>query len=85
MMGFWQVIPAMPSQKPNLAKIRNAIASLCFRYFLSSNLSENTGGEVGASRGTDNVGSPLAVIGVLEDSSTVEESIAEGDMIIRFV
>lgn len=51
--------PATPSQKPNWAKIRKAIASLCFRYARSACLSVKIGGEVDSSATNAKAGSPL--------------------------
>jgi hypothetical protein len=51
--------PETPSENPNLAKTRNAIASRCFRYFRSSYLSLKIGGPVGTSDGRHRFGLPL--------------------------
>lgn len=58
--------PATPSQKPNWAKMRKAIASRCLRYARSACLSVKTGGKVDSSATNARAGSPLpkALVGV---------------------
>lgn len=58
--------PATPSQNPNWAKMRKAIANRCLRYVRSAYLSVKIGGEVDSSATNARAGSPLpkALVGL---------------------
>lgn len=70
----------LTSQKPNLAKILNASASRCFRYFLSSYLSMKVGGPVGTSPGSVRLGSPLLYVSLVVGREV--SSAAAGAMVL---
>lgn len=73
--------PATPSQNPNCAKMRKAIANRCLRYVRSAYLSVKNGGEVDSSATNARAGSPLpkALVGL---SIVVERGVtAEGAII----
>lgn len=77
--------PAIPSEKPHLAKIRYANASLCLRNFRSSTLSSKTGATVCSSRTKASEGSPErwpCCLDVAGESGGGDVWVAEGAMMM---